>query len=108
MAQITLQGNPIETIGELPAFGMQAPSFKLTKTDLTDVGPQDFAHKNVILNIFPSIDTSVCAASVRRFNKEASESSDSVVSSDVSSMVSSSITSSSVVESMTSSSISDI
>ena len=79
MAQITLQGNPIETIGELPAFGMQAPSFKLTKTDLTDVGPQDFAHKNVILNIFPSIDTSVCAASVRRFNKEASESSDSVV-----------------------------
>jgi thiol peroxidase len=79
MAQITLQGNPIETIGELPAFGMQAPSFKLTKTDLTDVGPQDFARKNVILNIFPSIDTSVCAASVRRFNQEASESPDSVV-----------------------------
>lgn len=79
MAQITLQGNPIETIGQLPAFGAQAPSFKLTKTDLTDVGPQDFARKNIILNIFPSIDTSVCAASVRRFNKDAGDSPDSVV-----------------------------
>jgi len=79
MAQITLQGNPIETIGQLPAFGAQAPSFKLTKTDLTDVVPQDFARKNIILNIFPSIDTSVCAASVRRFNKNAGDSPDSVV-----------------------------
>jgi thiol peroxidase len=79
MAQITFKGNPVETVGELPTFGMQAPAFKLTKTDLTDVGPQDFAHKNVILNIFPSLDTPVCAASVHRFNKEAGESPDTVV-----------------------------
>ena len=79
MAQITFQGNPVETVGELPAFGMQAPAFTLTRTDLTDVGPQDFAGQNVLLNIFPSLDTPVCAASVHRFNKEAGESPDTVV-----------------------------
>jgi len=79
MAQITLQGNPVQTIGNLPAVGMLAPSFKLVKTDLSEASLQDFAGKNIILNIFPSLDTSVCAASVRRFNKEASESPDTVV-----------------------------
>lgn len=79
MAQITFQGNPVETVGKLPAFGMQAPAFTLTRTDLTDVGPQDFAGQNVLLNIFPSLDTPVCAASVHRFNKEAGESPDTVV-----------------------------
>jgi thiol peroxidase len=79
MAQITLQGNPVQTIGNLPAIGMLAPSFKLVKTDLSEASLQDFAGKNIILNIFPSLDTSVCAASVRRFNKEASESPDTVV-----------------------------
>ncbi len=79
MAQITLQGNPVQTVGNLPAVGMEAPSFKLVKTDLSEASKQDFAGKNIILNIFPSLDTSVCAASVRRFNKEAGESPDTVV-----------------------------
>lgn len=72
MARITLQGNPIQTVGELPALGSQAPPFTLTRTDLSDCTLADFAGQTVILNIFPSIDTSVCAASVRRFNAEAS------------------------------------
>ena len=71
MARITLQGNPINTIGELPENGSKAPDFKLTKTDLSDVSITDFAGKRLILNIFPSIDTGVCAMSVRRFNAEA-------------------------------------
>ena len=79
MAQITLQGNPVQTVGNLPAVGMEAPSFKLVKTDLSEASMKDFAGKNIILNIFPSLDTSVCAASVRRFNKEAGESPDTVV-----------------------------
>ncbi|RJX35779.1 MAG: thiol peroxidase [Desulfurivibrio sp.] len=79
MAHITLQGTPLETIGELPAIGTQAPAFSLTKTDLSDCTLQDFSGKKVVLNIFPSIDTSVCAASVRRFNKEAGEAKNSVV-----------------------------
>ena len=79
MAHITLQGNPQETIGELPAIGAKAPSFSLTKTDLSDCTLQDFSGKKIVLNIFPSIDTSVCAASVRRFNKEAGEAKNSVV-----------------------------
>ena len=71
MAKIMLKGNPIETIGELPAVGTTAPAFTLTKTDMTDVHLSDFAGKRVVLNISPSIDTSICAASVRRFNQEA-------------------------------------
>ena len=70
MAEITLQGNPIHTCGELPAVGSDAPAFVLTKTDLSDVSLKDFAGKKVVLNIFPSIDTSVCATSVRKFNEE--------------------------------------
>ncbi|MFH2122594.1 MAG: thiol peroxidase [Pseudomonadota bacterium] len=79
MAQISLQGNPIETAGNLPAVNTQAPTFTLTKTDLSDGKLQDYAGRTIILNIFPSIDTSVCAASVRRFNKEAGELKDTVV-----------------------------
>ena len=79
MAQIKLQGNPVNTIGSLPALGMAAPSFALVKTDLSEANLEDFAGKNLILNIFPSLDTSVCAASVRRFNKEAGESPNTVV-----------------------------
>ena len=71
MAQITLKDNPINTIGTLPAVGSQAPDFSLTKTDLSDVTPADLRGKNVILNIFPSVDTDVCAASVRFFNAKA-------------------------------------
>jgi thiol peroxidase len=71
MASITLKGNPINTNGALPAVGADAPDFKLTKVTLADVGLADYAGKTVVLNIFPSIDTPVCAASVRRFNAEA-------------------------------------
>ena len=71
MAEITLRGNVIHTCGMLPAVGSQAPDFVLTRTDLADVSLKDFAGKKIVLNIFPSIDTPVCAAAVRKFNAEA-------------------------------------
>jgi thiol peroxidase len=71
MAHITLQGTPVQTAGNLPAVGTLAPSFRLVKTDLSEASLQNYIGKNVILNIFPSLDTSVCSASVRRFNREA-------------------------------------
>ena len=71
MATITRKGEKIETIGVLPAIGTKAPDFSLVKTDLSECGLRAFAGKRVILNIFPSIDTPTCAASVRRFNQEA-------------------------------------
>jgi thiol peroxidase len=70
MATITFKGNPVETIGALPAVNTKAPDFSLTKTDLSNVSLNDFAGKRMILNIFPSIDTPVCASSTRRFNEE--------------------------------------
>ena len=73
MAKITLGGNPIETIGNLPLLGSKAPDFKLTATDLSDKSLSDFKGNKLVLNIFPSIDTGTCAQSVRTFNKEASE-----------------------------------
>lgn len=73
MATITLQGNPIETVGSLPAVGSAAPAFTLTKTDLSDVTLADFAGKTVVLNIYPSVDTGICAASTRKFNEIASQ-----------------------------------
>jgi thioredoxin-dependent peroxiredoxin len=79
MATITLKGNPIETIGELPAVGSKIPGFTLTKTDLSDCALADFAGKNIVFSIFPSIDTPVCAASVRRFNSDASSLENTVV-----------------------------
>jgi thiol peroxidase len=71
MAQITLRGNPINTVGELPAVGSQAPGFSLTGTDLGAVSSDDFSGKPLLLNIFPSVDTPVCATSVRTFNERA-------------------------------------
>ena len=71
MATITLKGNSIETVGELPKLGSAAPNFSLLKQDLTRVSLKDFPGKKV-LNIFPSIDTAVCATSVRKFNQLAS------------------------------------
>ncbi|MGV0742969.1 thiol peroxidase [Mycolicibacterium sp. XJ870] len=71
MAQITLRGNPINTVGELPAVGAPAPSFTLTGTDLGAVTSEQFRDKAVLLNIFPSVDTPVCSASVRTFNEKA-------------------------------------
>jgi len=69
MAQITLGGNPVQTIGELPAVGEKAPDCTLVKDDLSRVSLQDFLGSKVVLNIFPSVDTAVCAQSVREFNK---------------------------------------
>lgn len=70
MAKITLKGNPVETSGELPKVGAKAPDFSLLKQDLSRASLKDFAGKKV-LNIFPSIDTAVCAASTRKFNEAA-------------------------------------
>lgn len=79
MANITLKGNPIHTSGELPAKGQKAPDFSLTRSDLKDVSLKDFAGKKKILNIVPSFDTPVCAASARRFNVEADKVPDTVI-----------------------------
>lgn len=79
MSKITLKGNSINTIGELPSVGTKAPNFKLTKTDLSDVSLSDFKGKRIVLNIFPSLDTSVCATSVRKFNAEAEKLKNTVV-----------------------------
>lgn len=79
MAQVTLKGNPIHTIGELPEIGSKAPDFTLAKTDLSDVSLSDFKGKNVVLNIFPSLETSVCSTSIREFNKRAAGLKDTVV-----------------------------
>jgi thiol peroxidase len=71
MAQITLRGNAINTVGELPAVGSPAPQFALIGTDLGEVSSEQFRGKPLLLNIFPSIDTPVCATSVRVFNERA-------------------------------------
>ena len=73
MAKITIGGQPAQTAGDLPKPGAGAPDFRLTKTDLSDIRLADFAGKKVILNIFPSVDTPVCSASVRKFNKEVAD-----------------------------------
>lgn len=69
MAAITLKGNTIHSLGTLPQAGQQAPDFELVKNDLSTVSLKDFAGSRLVLNIFPSIDTGTCAASVRQFNK---------------------------------------
>ena len=79
MANITFKGSPIHTLGDLPRVGSVAPDFNLVKADLSEAKLADYKGKKVVLNIFPSIDTGVCAASVRRFNKEASEHKDVTV-----------------------------
>ena len=73
MATITLKGNTIHTSNELPKVGTQAPYFTLVKNDLSKSSLSDYKGSKVVLNIFPSIDTGTCAASVRQFNKEAAE-----------------------------------
>jgi len=79
MASITLKGNPISTVGDLPATGSAAPAFGAVKTDLSECTLADLGGKKVVLNIFPSIDTGVCATSTRRFNEEASSLENAVV-----------------------------
>ena len=71
MAKTALKGNEINTIGELPPIGSYAPNFKLVKSDLTEVSLPDYKGTKVVLNIYPSVDTGVCAMSTVRFNKEA-------------------------------------
>lgn len=69
MAEITLEGNPIHTNGDLPAVGSEAPDFKLVASDLADVTLENYAGKKKLLNIVPSLDTGVCATSTRKFNE---------------------------------------
>ena len=71
MATITLKGNEVHTAGQLPAVGSKAPDFALTAGDLSEKTLADYKGKRVVLNIFPSLDTGTCAASVRAFNKAA-------------------------------------
>ncbi|MCY3744957.1 MAG: thiol peroxidase [Acidobacteria bacterium] len=71
MATVTLGGTPFAISGDLPEAGAAAPDFTLTGGDLGDISLGDYAGQRLILNIFPSVDTPVCAASVRRFNEEA-------------------------------------
>ena len=71
MGRVTLKGNPVETVGDLPAVGSQAPEFRLVNGDLAEVGLSDFAGKKKILSIVPSLDTGVCATSTRKFNEKA-------------------------------------
>lgn len=79
MTTITLKGNPVHTVGKLPATGTEAPGFTLTADDLSDKSLGEFKGKNIILNIFPSVNTGVCAASVRKFNEDAANLSNTVV-----------------------------
>lgn len=73
MATVTLKGNEIHTIGNLPAIGDNAPNFTLIKNDLSTTSLSDFKGQRLVLNIFPSIDTGTCAQSVRQFNQEAAK-----------------------------------
>ena len=79
MAKITFQGNEINTSGELPKVGEKLPSFRVVSGSLEDLTNTDFAGKKLVINIFPSVDTGVCANSVRTFNERASALEDTVV-----------------------------
>ena len=79
MADITLKGNAFHTIGNLPEVGTKAPEFSLTAVDLSHKSLADYTGKNIILNIFPSIDTGTCATSVRAFNKKATDLQNTIV-----------------------------
>ncbi len=79
MADITLKGNPCKTSGDLPAVGSPAPAFTLVAADLSEKQLTDFAGKNVIISIVPSLDTPVCATSAKTFNDKAGELGDTVI-----------------------------
>ena len=79
MAKIALRGNPIHTSGDLPKVGGKAPDFKLVSKDLKDISLADYKGKKKILNIYPSIDTPVCALSTRKFNEHAKQHADTVM-----------------------------
>jgi len=79
MADITLHGNAVHTTGNLPEIGSSIKNFELVNVDLQSKSNKDFANKRIIFNIFPSIDTGICAASARKFNEEASNLENTVV-----------------------------
>ena len=79
METIYFKGTPCHTYGNIPAVGTKAPCFNLVTKYLTDIRCNDFPGKRIVLNIFPSLDTPVCAASVRRFNQEAAGLTDTAV-----------------------------
>lgn len=79
MAEIAFKGNRIHTEGALPGIGSEAPDFTVVASDLSTLSLRQFRGKRVVLNIFPSVDTSVCAASVRRFNAEAGKLDNTIV-----------------------------
>lgn len=79
METVYFKGNPCHTAGKLPQAGTKAPCFTLVTPELAEVRCSDYKGKRIVLNIFPSLDTPVCAASVRRFNQEASSLPDTVV-----------------------------
>ena len=79
MASITLGGTPVTTVGNLPEIGSKAPNFSLTAVDLSTKTLSDFSGKNIVLNIFPSVDTGTCATSVRKFNEKAAALTNTVV-----------------------------
>lgn len=73
MADITLGGTPTKTIGNLPTVGSTIQDFTLSRNDLSDTTLADYKGKNLVFNIFPSVDTGVCAQSIRTFNEKASK-----------------------------------
>lgn len=79
MTKITLKGNPIKTVGKLPKVGKKAPKFNLVGTDLSQSKLKDFRGKKVLMNITPSLDTGVCATSLRKFNEEGAKLDNTVV-----------------------------
>lgn len=79
METIYFKGTPCHTYGNVPQVGEKAPCFNLVTPELNEVHCSDFEGKRIVLNVFPSLDTPVCAASVRRFNKEASSLENTVV-----------------------------
>ncbi|MBK8289648.1 MAG: thiol peroxidase [Flammeovirgaceae bacterium] len=79
MALTKLGPQDANTIGNLPAIGSSAPDFTLTSNDMKDVSYREFAGKNIVLNIFPSVDTGICSASVREFNKRVASMENTVV-----------------------------
>lgn len=79
MAKITLAGNPVNTIGELPNIGESAKNFTLVASDLSEKTLSDFKGKRIILNLFPSIDTGICSASARKFNEVATSLENTIV-----------------------------
>ncbi len=79
MATLNFKGNPVNTNGNLPTIGQQFKEFTLVKTDLSRVKLSDLTGKKIVLNIFPSVDTGVCAQSVRTFNQEAASTPDTII-----------------------------